>query len=115
LDDAVIAYPYSALNETPYLNDTVGDTAVLVVFDPDAAVSLAFNRTLNGETLTFTSTGDSFRMTDAETGTLWDAFTGEALEGELAGQQLERLKSTASFWFGWKDIHPDTLVYGGPE
>lgn len=112
LVETVIAYPYSALNETPYLNHTVADTALLVVFDPEAAVSLVYDRTVNGQLLTFAAAAEPFRMTDAETGTLWDAFTGEAVDGPLAGQQLTRLKSTASFWFGWKDIHPDTLVYG---
>ena len=112
LDDAVIAYPFVELNEEPYLNHSVGDEDILVVFDPDAAVTIVFDRKVDGQTLTFTPTGDHLRMTDDETGTLWNAFSGEALEGELAGQQLNRLKSTTSFWFGWKDIHPDTLVYG---
>lgn len=112
LDEAVIAYPYSALNEEPYLNHSVAGEDVLVVFDAEAAVSIVYDRNLAGQTLTFSPTDDRFRMTDTETGTLWNAFSGEALSGELAGQQLERLKSTASFWFGWKDIHPDTLLYG---
>jgi len=112
LNDTVIAYPYSALNENPYLNHSVAGEDVLVVFDPDSAVSIVFDRNLKGQTLTFSPTGEPFRMKDAETGTLWDAFSGEALAGELAGQQLERIKSTSSFWFGWKDIHPDTLLYG---
>jgi len=112
LAEAVIAYPYSALNEEPYLNHSVGDENMLVVFDSDAAVSIVYDRDLNGQTLTFEPTGQPFRMTDRETGSLWNAFNGKALSGELAGQQLERRKSTASFWFGWKDIHPDTLLYG---
>jgi hypothetical protein len=49
---------------------------------------------------------------DEETGTTWDAFSGNALEGPLAGKQLDRVKSTIIFWFGWVDFHPDTLVYG---
>jgi hypothetical protein len=33
----------------------------------------------------------------------------------LAGEQLEWVKSTASFWFGWKDWYPETRVYGVDE
>jgi len=51
-------------------------------------------------------------LVDEETGTTWDGLTGEALDGELAGGNLERIKSTASFWFGWKDWFPETRVYG---
>jgi hypothetical protein len=36
----------------------------------------------------------------------------EAIAGPLAGQQLQRLKSTIVFWFGWKDFYPETRVYG---
>jgi hypothetical protein len=84
----------------------------LETVEAESAVSIVYDCNLAGQTLTFSPTDDQFRMTDAETGTLWNAFSGEALSGELAGQLLERLKSTASFWFGWKDIHPDTLLYG---
>ena len=52
------------------------------------------------------------RLVDEETGTIWAAFTGEGLEGPLAGAQLDRVRSTSSFWFGWKDWYPDTAVYG---
>jgi hypothetical protein len=51
-------------------------------------------------------------LVDAETGTVWDVISGEAVEGPLAGKQLERIKSTIVFWFGWVDFHPDTLIYG---
>ncbi len=116
LAEAVIAYPYSALSATPVLNDQVGDEAVLVVFDAETAVSIAYNRAVGEQILTFSDTEEgNFTIRDAETDTLWDAFTGEAIEGALAGEQLERIKSTASFWFGWKDIHADTLLYGADE
>jgi hypothetical protein len=49
---------------------------------------------------------------DSETGTLWNGLTGEAMSGPLAGETLTRLKSTASFWFGWVDWYPDTRIYG---
>jgi hypothetical protein len=55
LADAVIAYPFSTLNEQPVVNDQVGDTAVLVWFDPQTAVSVAFDRTVSAQTLTFTA------------------------------------------------------------
>lgn len=115
LDDAVIAYPFSVLNEQPVVNDQVGDTAVLVWFDPETAVSVAFDRMVNEQTFTFTATSDPRQLQDLETGSTWDALTGTAIDGPLTGAQLTRLKSTTSFWFGWKDIHPDTLLFGQGE
>jgi Protein of unknown function (DUF3179) len=115
LNEAVIAYPFRTLNEEPVVNDMVGDESVLVTFDRETAVSVAFSRVVEDQTLTFSETNRPLIIQDNETGTTWDALTGAALEGSLAGSQLTRLKSTTAFWFGWKDIHPDTLVYGQDE
>lgn len=112
LTNAVVAYPFSALNEQPVVNDTVGNEAVLVWFDAETAVSGAYSRLVDEQTLTFAPTDNSHIIQDNETGTTWDAISGMALDGPLAGSQLTRLKSTTSFWFGWKDIHPDTLLFG---
>jgi hypothetical protein len=115
LDDAVIAYPFSVLNEQSVVNDLVGDTAVLVWFDPETAVSVGFDRVVNGQLLTFAASADPRHLQDGETGSIWDALTGTAIDGPLTGAQLTRLKSTNSFWFGWKDIHPDTLLFSHDE
>ena len=112
LDDAQIAYPFSVLSETPLVNDEVGDVPLLVVFDSNTAVAIAYNPVLNGQQLTFAPTDEDLIIQDEQTSTHWDAFMGEAISGELAGAQLERIKSTTSFWFGWKDIHPETLIFG---
>ena len=112
LGDTAVAYPYSVLNDEPVVNDTVADTDLLVVFNPESAVGIVYNRQVDGQTLTFKADGDSLTLTDEETGSTWDAFSGVATAGSLAGTQLERIKSTTIFWFGWKDFHPDTLLYG---
>ena len=113
LDGAAIAYPFSVLNDEPVVNDTVNGQELLVIFDKDTAATAVYSRVVDGQTLTFS--GDGFILTDDETGSTWDVFTGEAIDGTLAGQQLERIKSSTSFWFGWKDFHPETAVYGIDE
>ncbi len=113
LDGEAVAYPWSVLSLEPVVNDQIGDTPVVVVFAAGTATGVAFRRTLEGQTLTFSiSDPEALTLTDAETGSRWAGLTGQALEGPLAGKQLERVKSTASFWFGWKDWYPETRVYG---
>jgi hypothetical protein len=110
--DKAVAYPFSVLNDQPLVNDSVGDHELLVVFDPINATGVVYNRQVNDQLLTF-STDDSLQtLTDEETGSRWDPFSGEAVSGPLAGEQLQRLKSTIVFWFGWADFFPDTLIYG---
>jgi len=113
-DGEPVAYPFGVLNEIPVVNDQVGDQQVLVVFNADTGTGVVFDRQVDGQTLTFSQT-DKLELTDAETGTLWDGLTGQAFDGPLAGETLTRLKSTASFWFGWKDWYPDTRVYAIEE
>jgi hypothetical protein len=116
LGDAAKAYPFSQLSDQLVVNDELNGQPLLVVFDPESATGAVFGRDVDGQALTFeleTAGGlDDARLVDVETGTIWSAFTGEALEGPLAGTELQRLRSTSSFWFGWKDFYPDTEVYG---
>ncbi len=113
LDDASVAYPFSVLNEEPVVNDKIGEQALVVVFDKETAATAVYSRVVDGQTLTFSGSG--FMVTDNETGSSWDMFSGEATDGPLQGQRLERIKSTAAFWFGWKDFYPETAVYGIDE
>jgi hypothetical protein len=111
LSGTAVAYPFSALNEQPLINDTIAGEELLIVFDKEGASGFVYNRVLGNQTLTFTAADESFEVKDDQTGSTWDVVTGEAIAGDLAGQQLERIKSTTVFWFGWKDFHPDTELY----
>jgi len=108
------AFPFSVLSGEPVVNHFVGETPILVVFNPETASGVAFDRTTSdGRILTF-DTHEGLTLHDQETGSIWDGFSGEALSGPLTGEILTRVKSTHSFWFGWFDFHPDTDLYGIP-
>ena len=105
------AYPFSVLNEEPVVNDTIGSRPIVVAFDENTGSGQAFDSRVNGEALTFTH-ADNDNFIDDQTGSTWNLFTGEAVDGELSGSTLEKLKTTRTFWFGWKDWFPDTKLYG---
>ncbi|MEE8159066.1 MAG: DUF3179 domain-containing (seleno)protein, partial [Dehalococcoidia bacterium] len=115
-DGLARAYPFSVLNYDPIINDTFGDNPILVTFDLESAAGVVFKRTVDGQTLTFDLKEDApdgpLLMVDQETGSVWQALTGEAIEGPLEGKALEQIPTTHAFWFGWKDFYPDTEVYG---
>ncbi len=112
LGEKAVAYPFAVLSKEPLLNDTVDGKHLLIVFDRDEAAGVVFDRNVQGERLTFTWGDRPITLVDEETGSTWDAFSGVALEGPLSGKELERVKSTTVFWFGWVDFYPDTLIYG---
>jgi hypothetical protein len=111
IGEEAMAYPFWTLNDEPVINDVLNGVLILVVFDAETASGIAFNREVDGRSLTFINNGQ-LQLRDEETGSTWDALVGEALSGEFIGTTLERVKSTSSFWFGWKDFYPDTGVYG---
>jgi hypothetical protein len=113
LGDEAVAYPWSVLSSEPVVNDEVGGTPVLVVFNAGTQAGVVYAREVDGQVLTFAlSDPGAMHLTDAETGSRWDGMTGLAIEGPLAGKTLNRVRSTSSFWFGWKDWYPETRVYG---
>ena len=124
LADETVAFPYALLEEELVVNETVGDTPVVVLWQAGTASALdrssvaegkdvgsatSFSRVVDGQTLTFAADGDGFR--DAETGSRWNNL-GAALEGELAGTALEPVVSINHFWFSWAAFRPETRIAG---
>ena len=114
LDGRSKAYPFRELSATPVVNDEFAGSAIVVAFDPGSATGVVFNRTVADQTLTFSLPAnaiDATHIEDEETGTLWNALTGEAVQGPLLGNTLRQIPTTNAFWFGWVDFHPDTQLY----
>jgi len=111
----VKAYPYGALGERSTVNDQVGGRPVVVVFDAEAQMALAFDRRSGGETLTFEvaeTTGFPFHIRDIETGSRW-TLDGLAIDGPLAGSTIQQVATYSAMWFAWAAFHRDTALYTG--
>ena len=71
-------------------------------------------RRIEDKTLTFIVSGKLWRnsliMQDKETGSLWSHVTGECLEGEYEGTQLEMVPVVQTTWEQWSADHPETRV-----
>ena len=126
LGEEAVAYPYSVLAEIGVVNDTVDGTDLVVFWQPGVSSALdkasissgedvgavdVFSRVLEGQTLTFSF--ENGTIVDDQTGSQWDVL-GQAISGELAGEQLDQLIAINHFWFSWAAFKPDTRVYA-PE
>lgn len=124
IDDVDRAYPFGLIAEERAVNDVVGETPVAVLWGGDTADALdsasiaagdaigtavAYERTVDGEVLTFVSAGDD-RFTDDETSSTWNLL-GQAIDGPLQGEQLETVDHRNEFWFAWASFFPDGEVY----
>lgn len=111
----VTTYPFgvlSSLGAAAAVNDTVGDVAVLITYVAEDQTARAFDRTVDGETLTFRVAGTApLTLEDAETGTRWDA-TGDAVSGRLVGRRLTPLADAyVAFWFAWNIYFDEVELY----
>ncbi len=123
LGGEAVAYPYEALAATGAVNDTVGGQPLVVLWQAGTASALdaasvaggrdvgaaaAYSRVIDGRALTFARDGE--RLTDTETGSTWDVL-GRAVDGPLAGAQLQPVVAVNHFWFSWAAFKPETRIY----
>ncbi|PJF45132.1 MAG: hypothetical protein CUN55_00355 [Phototrophicales bacterium] len=118
------AYPFSTLAEVIVVNDVVDEQPLVVFWQPGAVSALdtsqiddarevgsaaIFDPTLSdGTVLTFVA--DNTTIRDEQTGSTWNIF-GQAVDGELAGTQLNQLRSVSHFWFAWAAFFPETEIW----
>jgi hypothetical protein len=118
------AYPFELISEQGAVNDVLGDTPIAVLWGGETADALdsstvaegqaigsgiAFDRTVGGQTLTL-STGGEDLFTDAETSSTWNLL-GQAVDGPLAGEEMDTVSHRNEFWFAWASFFPDGDVY----
>ena len=114
IDGDARAYPIQILMWHEIVNDTVGGVPVSVTYCPLCNSAVAYDRRLDDLVLDFGTSGmlwnSALVMYDRQTETLWSHFTGQAIVGELTGQQLDTFPVGMVPWGRWRDAHPDGLV-----
>jgi hypothetical protein len=75
----------------------------------DVGQTAAFVAELDGEPVELAPTANDGRFVDERSGSTFD-LRGRALEGPLAGRQLEAVTHDDTFWFVWIAFRPDTEV-----
>jgi hypothetical protein len=125
LNGEAVAYPNDVLPELHVVNDTIGGTDVVVIWEPGTASALegagvasgsdvgaaaAFERELDGQMLTFRF--EDGKIVDEQTGSEWNVL-GQAIDGPLAGSELVPVVSVNHFWFSWAAFMPETRIYEG--
>ncbi len=108
------AYPIQIFMWHEIVNDTVGEVPVVITFCPLCNTAIAFERTVNEQTLGFGTTGrlrySNLIMYDRQTETWWQQATGEAIVGELTGTQLVFRPASIISWADFKANYPDGKV-----
>jgi hypothetical protein len=108
------AYPIQILVWHEIVNDEIGGTPVAVTFCPLCNTALVFDRRVSGRVLDFGTTGNlrnsDLVMYDRQTESWWQQFGGEAVVGELTGEELEQLPARIVAWEDFAQRHSDGEV-----
>lgn len=122
--DALVAYTFDRIASELVINDEVNGVSIVVFGGGETTDALdqrsiagsqsigsavAYIPAVEGQALTFTANDDG-TFTDDQTGSTW-LITGNAIEGDLAGSQLEIAEHRNEFWFAWQAFFgPDALA-----
>ncbi len=98
--------------EARVANERFDGRPIVAFVTEDLTTVVVWERIVDGRTLTFTADRD--RLRDSETASVWDALTGQAVAGPMAGRALVRVPSSSAVWYAWKAPYPDAKVYGEP-
>jgi hypothetical protein len=125
LAEEAIAFPFSELAEHGVLTASIGDTDLVALWAAGTLSSLDDSVIMNSNDIgsagvflpavgdrTFTFEARDDAIVDLETGSTWNVL-GRAVEGPMAGEQLEPVVSANHFWFAWSIFKPDTRVIRG--
>jgi hypothetical protein len=107
------AYPLDDLPERACLLDESGDQQIAVFWYGHTKTAVAFDRHLDGQTLTFYAddiSPESAPFKDQETGTRWTP-AGRAVDGPLRGKELTWINSIQCRWYAWSAEYPETSIY----
>jgi len=116
--EAPRAYPLRFLTWHEIANDVVGDVPVAVTFCPLCNSGIVFDRRLNGQVLEFGVTGklrfSDMIMFDRQTESWWQQFTGEAIVGEMLGQELTVVVSWTESLEEFSIRNPNGMIMSQP-
>ncbi len=107
-------YPLRILTRHEIVNDVIGGRSVAVTYCPLCNSSVAFDRRLDGRTLEFGTTGklrhSHLVMYDRQTESWWQQYLGEAIVGDLTGEQLTILPSRVESLTRFRERYPDGVL-----
>jgi hypothetical protein len=108
------AYPVRILSYHEVVNDFVDGRPIAVMWCPICWSAVVYDRTVDGQTLTFGTSGkladDALVMYDRETDSEWKQPTGAAITGDLQGMRLSVLAAPMVSWRRFTADHPEGVA-----
>jgi len=114
LNGIVRAYPIRILNYHEVVNDTFGESPVVVTYCPLCGSGMAFRGDIDDRRLIFGVSGLLYNsdvlLYDLQTGSLWSQIKSAAVSGPMNGMKLVPIPITHTTWRNWKARNPDSQI-----
>jgi hypothetical protein len=104
------AYDWNKLVEDKLIQDSMPGLPLMITLEKDTASFHVFNRSINGNILSFEKTANADSLRDVNTQSTW-TLSGVCTNGILKGQQLQTMQAYQEFWHSWSTFHPATGKY----
>jgi hypothetical protein len=108
----VVGYPIGLLDRAEVIDDEAGGRAWVVARCALTHVAAVYDRSVDGQKLTFENSGalwrDTLVLKDRETGTYWSSATGLGLSGPLAGRRLDPVPAAYTTATAWRRAFPES-------
>jgi hypothetical protein len=106
-----MAFQIAALEKTHVVNERLCGVPIVVIHQPAAETTTAYEARAKGRTLKFeAANAGATVLTDTETKSTWNPY-GLATKGPLKGTQLKPLILIPEFWFAWSQFRPGTRLF----
>ena len=119
VDGDAIAYPLSAMGLREVANEEFGDLPISVTWSPISyAARVYVSKGPDGKAFTLAPTDQmvlNSPLLEAENGSMYLQFTGEAIMGPDAGHQLARIPCVNTTWGAWLEAWPHTEMLSPEE
>jgi hypothetical protein len=114
IDGEARAYPLRILTTHEIVNDTFGETPIVITYCPLCNSALVFDRRFGDDVFEFGTSGllrnSDLIMYDRTSETLWQQFTGEGIVGEHAGEMLTFLGSSIVSFDDFRQAFEEGMV-----
>lgn len=107
-EGAAMAFPLDSVTTQGVVNSEIAGLPILLVAGNEPGAVTVWERTVEGQVLTFTL--QDGKLIDSESQSIWNAQTGIAESGTLAGSQLTAADAWICDWRGWLDAYPGTSL-----
>lgn len=112
IDGFLVGIDIGYVKKQGAVNFFLGKYAMLAVHDTQLDVVRVFERNIWSDPFLFVK--QYGKLMDLNTRSIWDAATGQSIEGNMRGAKLKQHYGGYSMWLAWYSMNPETLVIPGP-